>query len=73
MVEENDFNKDEIIGQKGTVVNQFVREREGVIYLVEFDNRFNDILISSDFVYGKKPGDGKCWLILPDEMRKIKK
>lgn len=70
VVKEQDFRKDDIIGQKGTIVNQFYKD--GLKFLVEFDNNFSYLLINSDFDYSNhKLGNGRCWIMDPNNIRKI--
>jgi len=72
VIKEQDFRKEEIVGQKGTIINQF--NKNGLKFLVEFDKNFNYLLINSDFNYDEnnsKVVDGKCWIMDPNNIRKI--
>lgn len=71
VVKEQDFQRSEIISQKGTIVNIF-NDNEGDKILVEFDNKFSDILINKDFEPNiNRCSDGNCWIMNPENIRKI--
>jgi len=72
VIREQDFPKEKIVGQKGTIIKEL--ERDGnARFLVEFDNKFNDALFDEKkFDYGAtRVDDGNCWLMDPNNIRKI--
>jgi hypothetical protein len=74
IIKEQDFRKEECIGQKGTVIKEFNKGNK-IFFLVEFDEQFSSVLVGSDFDFNRaKAGfsDGKCWLMDPNNLKKIK-
>jgi len=73
VIKEQDFQKDVIVGQKGIIVNQF--NKDGLKFLVEFDDKFSYLLINNDFNYEINDKNniksGQCWLMDPNNIRKI--
>lgn len=72
VAKEQDFQKSDIIGQKGTIVNTFTRN-DNEVFLVEFDKKFSSLLINNDFNFDSKCVDGNCWIMYPENIEKISK
>lgn len=65
VVEEQDFDGDEL-GQKGTVISE-INDDDQILYLVQFDNHFNDNLIKKT----DKEKIGNCWVFKPENLDQI--
>ena len=59
------------MGQKGTIIKWLVTDKDEPFFLIKFDNRFSNIMVSDDFEIGDVPKDGDCWVYRPDAIRKI--
>jgi len=72
VIKPQDFNKDEIVGQKGTIIKEVDRVTK-TLYLVKFDNHFHDVLFGEEsFFGGTVVREGNCWLMEFDSIKKIK-
>lgn len=70
VIHDQDFEKHEIVGQKGTIIKELKNEFVHV-FLVKFDNKFSNILISDEFNFDKNVKDGDCWIMQPENIKKI--
>lgn len=71
VVKEQDFKGKEI-GQKGTIMSERTDRDDNTVYIIKFDNHFDDLLVDADeAVRSGRLKDGNCWGFLPQNIKKI--
>lgn len=73
VVKEQNFGGNEV-GQKGDIVSESTDKDGSIVYVIKFDNHFDDILVDAEeAIRTGRLKDGNCWAFLPRNIKKISK